>query len=108
MSSSVPLLCSGSCDFPPAPTVRFRGDLFVSVRDFDKEADDHEDQYRLFFMPPLTDEETRSSWLRVEDRATRFVGKIAVEGARFDATHRKDSDTAVLRALLAPREVALR
>jgi len=108
MSSNAPILYSGFYDFPLALAVRWEGNLYVFVRDFDEEADEYEDQYRVFLMPPLTDEEIQSSWLRVENRATRFVGKVAVKDVRFDATHRKEIDTAVLRALLAPREVALR
>ncbi len=108
MSSSAPILYSGFYDFPLALTVRWQGDLYVFVRDFDEDVDEYEDEYRVFLMPPLTDEEIRSSWLRIEHRATRPVGKIAVKDVRFDATHRKEIDTAVLRALRAPREVALR
>lgn len=112
MSSNAPILYSGFYDFPLALTVRSGGDLYVSVRDFGEGVDEYGDEYRVFLMPPLmpplADEQTQSSWLRVEHRATRPVGKVAVKDVRFDATYRKEIDTAVLRALLAPREVALR
>ncbi len=108
MNQTTPILYSGFYDFPLAFTARWEENLYVFVRDFDDDLDEYEDQYRVFLLPSLTDEEIQSSWLRIENRAIESFGKVAVKDVRFDSTHRKEIDSTVLQALTAPREVALR
>lgn len=108
MSTKAKIRYSGFWDFPLALTVRFENRLYVFVRDFDDDLDEYEDHYRVYLLPPLTDEEIEASWLRVENRATDFLGKVAVKDVAFDATHRREIDIAILQTLNLPREVALR
>lgn len=105
MSTKAKIQYSGFWDFPLALTVRFENRLYVFVRDFDDVLDEYEDHYRVYLLPPLTDEEIQSAWLRIEDRATDYLGKVAVKDVRFDATHRQEIDIGIFQTLTAPREL---
>ncbi len=108
MSVMAKILYSGFYDFPLAFTVRFEGKLYVFVRGFDDDADEYEDRYRVYFMPPLTDEDIQASWLQIETKAIDYLGEMAVKDIVFDATKRHEIETDVLERLLAnaPRELA--
>jgi len=104
MSMKAKILYSGFWDFPLAFMVRWEGSLYAFVRDFDDDLDEYEDQYRVYLLPSLTDEEVEASWLRIETRATDYLGEAAVKDVAFDATHRREIDTAILQTPAAPRE----
>ncbi len=100
------ILYAGFYDAPLASTVRYGEGLYVSVRDFNDDADEYEDEYRAYRLPPLTDEQ-RQSWLKLEEQATDHFGKVPIRDVVFDETKRREIETGVLERLLAdaPREL---
>ena len=99
MSENLKILYSGFWDFPLAFTVRWEGRLFLFFREFDDDLDECEDQYRVYLMPPWSDEKIKASWLQIEAQATHYLGKVAVSNVSFDSTHRQEIDAAIFQTL---------
>ena len=101
------ILYAGFYDAPLAFTVRYGGGLYAFVRDFDDDVDEYEDEYKIYKLPPLTDEQIQASWLKIEERATHYLSKVPVSDVVFDETKRREIGTDVLERLLtgAPREL---
>ena len=106
MSEKLKILYSGFWDFPLAFTVRWEGHLYLFFREFDDDLDECEDHYRVYLMPPWTDEKIKASWLQIETQAVQHLGKVAVSDVLFDPTHRQEIDVAILQTLPLPREPA--
>ena len=104
MSEKLRIRYSGFWDFPLAFTVRWEEQLFLFFREFDEERDDYEDRYRVYLLPPWTDEEIEASWGHLGTQAADCVGTVAVKDISFDPTHRREIDAAIFQTLAAPRE----
>jgi hypothetical protein len=60
------------------------------VSGFDDDLDDWEDQYRVYVLP--ADVELAGSWVDLELKAVRFLGRVPVETVRFDPRRRSQID----------------
>lgn len=69
---------------------------------FDDQLDDYPDFYRVFAMPPLSEEALAGSWADVSSRPLRELGLARVCDVRFDSSRRKEVDLAGIRQLLRP------
>src|SRR5919205_1109485 len=69
---------------------------YLFLREFDDALDDYQDAYRVFSLPGLSDEVIESSWLRIKSLATAFLGEVSVAEVQFDASRRKEIETAVI------------
>ena len=106
MSEKLKIHYSGFWDLPLAFMVRWKGSLYLFFREFDDTQDEYEDHYRVYLLPPWTEEETKSSWERIETKATMHLGKVAVKDVTFDPTHRQEIDASIFETLAALREPA--
>ncbi len=105
MNKTLPILYSGFWDFPLAFTVRWESCLYLFFREFDDDADDYEDQYWVYLLPPWTDEEIEASWGQAKSQALDFLGQVAVKNVLFDPTHRREIDPAIFQTLAKRREL---
>ncbi len=101
MSEKLKLHYSGFWDFPLAFLVRWEGSLYLFFREFDDDQDEYEDHYRVYLMPFWPDEEIEACWGRIETKATRYLGKVAVRDVTFDPTHRQEIDAGIFQMLVA-------
>jgi formiminotetrahydrofolate cyclodeaminase len=74
-----------------------RNYLFDSV--FDEALDEYRDSYDIYEMPKLSEEEMKSSWLKIEQRALRHLGRVPVKEVSFDSTKRRELDLSILEHL---------
>lgn len=101
MSQTARILYAGFYDHPLGFTVRHQGALYLFWRDFSDDLDEYEDAYRVYAMPPMTDEAIQSSWLNLNETATALLGEVPVKSVVFDETRRREIKTDVLDRLLA-------
>ena len=80
--------------------------MYLFFREFNDDLDECEDHYRVYLMPPWSDEKIKASWLQIEAQATRYLGKVAVSDVLFDSTHRREIDAVIFQSLAALREPA--
>jgi hypothetical protein len=71
--------------------------LFTSL--FDAALDEYRDDYEIYEMPKLSEEEMKGSWLKFEQRAIRHLGRVPVKEVCFDATKRSEIDLNILELL---------
>jgi hypothetical protein len=83
-------------DVPRIFLVQHQGKLFLFDCPFDEATEDYPDQYRVYILPELTDDELAGSWDKLSSQATRFLGEVPVNSVLFDPTKRKEIDTKVL------------
>ena len=96
-----PITYRGYWDFPRIFLVADGGQTYLFDCAFDEELEDYPDDFRVFLMPPLAEEELAGSWAELFQRATAELGRVPTSAVRFDPTRRKQIDAAVLDALLA-------
>ena len=101
MNRTAKILYAGFYDHPLGFTVRHQGALYLFWRDFSDDLDEYEDTYRVYAMPPMTDQDIQSSWLKLNEAATALLGEVPVKSVVFDETRRREIETAVLERLLA-------
>lgn len=101
MSQTARILYAGFYDHPLGFTVRHQEALYLFWRDFSDDLDEYEDAYRVYAMPPMTDESIQSSWLNLNETATALLGEVPVKSVVFDETRRREIETDVLERLLA-------
>lgn len=99
--SQAKIIYSGFYDVPLAFVVWHQGNQYLFVRDFDDDLDDYPEEYKVFVLPALSNDEIEKSWQNLEERATRYLGDIPVMKVSFDPTKRKEIDTSVIEQLLA-------
>jgi hypothetical protein len=80
-------------DVPRIFLVEHRGRLLLFDGLFNEAIDEYPNDYKVYLMSPLRDEDTSGSWLGLRDKAIRPLGTIPVANLRFDSTHRREIDT---------------
>lgn len=76
------------------------GDYYLFDCRFDEEKEDFEKEYRVYLMPELTNEDLSASWSNLSDKATRFLGRIAVISVKFDDSKRLSIDESSVTQVL--------
>jgi hypothetical protein len=87
-------------DFPRIFLVTYRKTLLLFDCRFNEETEDYEDEFQIFSMPRLDDEELKGSWRQLSDRAIKFIGRVLVENIKFDESKRKFIDDVFLKGLI--------
>jgi hypothetical protein len=81
--------------------VRYHGRTLLFDCPFDEELDDYRDEYKVFILPPLKDEELPKDWRTLPARALGFLGGVPVDRVSFDQSRRQSIDSAILDELIA-------
>jgi hypothetical protein len=103
MATWAPISYRGYYDVPRIFLTRYEGEFYLFNCPFSEELDDYPDDYDVFLMPTDTHEENLpTDWTLVAGLAVRRLGSVPVTSVTFDSTRRKQVDTSVLDALLAP------
>lgn len=72
--------------------------IFLALKDdylllfdckFNEEKDDYEEEYKVFIMPELSNDEISGSWHQLSEKAIKCLGKIFVNEVKFDGSKRK-------------------
>ena len=68
---------------------------------FDDETEDFPDFYKVFLVPPFTTQELAGSWVKLHERARKYLGEVRLSDVTFDPSRRKEIETALLDQLTA-------
>lgn len=93
------IIYSGFYDFPLAFVANHEGKQYLFCRDFDEALDEYPDEYEVFVLPNLSEEEIRQSWSFLTEKATTYIGKIHVNQIVFDRMRRSSIESDVLERL---------
>lgn len=96
----------GFWDVPRVFLVRNEGDLYLFDCPFNERLEDDEDNYQVYLMPEIPDDELPKDWTTLKNRAIRRLGEVPVEAVKFDETRKREVDLSILNRL-AP-DAALR
>jgi hypothetical protein len=88
-------------DVPRIFLTRFQDKLYLFDCAFDDVTEDFPNTYQVYRMPELEPEVLSGSWYGLDTKATAYLGEVPIDCVRFDATRRKEIDTAVLEELTA-------
>jgi hypothetical protein len=88
MEKWLPIRYRGYWDVPRIFLVRNSGRLYLFDCPFSEELDDYPEQFTVYLMPDIPDEETPADWTTLPGRATRVLGEVPVAAVRFDPTRR--------------------
>jgi hypothetical protein len=100
MGNSAKIQYNGFWDRPLGFVVRYKELQIYFGREYDDERDDYQDSYSVFVLPGLSDEEVKSSWGKLRQLATQYVGQVQVEDVVFDASFRESIDTDILDSII--------
>lgn len=106
MGTLVKILYSGFWDRPLAFVVRHRGVQLYFCREFDEDADEYQDAYKVFVLPNLLDDEINASWGHLYQNTTRYLGQVPVKQVVFDSSFRESIDTDLADALIETMKVS--
>ena len=95
MNDQSPIRYRGFWDVPRIFLVLHGHHTFLFDCAFDEELEDYPDNYKVYTMPDVPDEELPTDWTLLLDRATRYLGTVPVKQVRFDPTVRKSINTAI-------------
>jgi hypothetical protein len=104
MSGRVPIIYRGFWDVPRIFLARHGGDLDLFDCAFDEALDEYPDEYKVFLLPNLKDEDLPDDWTILQDKALQYLGEVPVNRVQFDATRRQSIDAAVFRDVAARRD----
>jgi hypothetical protein len=99
MTQWAPIRYMGFWDVPLNFLVPYNGQWFLFDCPFDDDLDDYAENYQVYLMPEIPDQELPKDWTTLPGRAIRRLGKVPVASVKFDPTKRRQIDTAVLDAL---------
>jgi hypothetical protein len=99
MSTWAPIRYRGFWDVPRIFLVTDCGRHLLFDCPFDETIEDFPDDYRVYLMPPITEEELAGSWDQLSERALQYLGKVSIGKVRFDPSKRREIDTAILEDL---------
>src|SRR5215468_8017583 len=94
------IIYSGFYDFPLAFVASYENVQYLFYREWDDELDDYEDEYEVFILPNLSEDEIRKGWALAREKGKPF-GKIPVKQVVFDSTHRLTVDTVTFDRIIA-------
>lgn len=95
----------GFYDVPRLFLVNYQNQTFFFCCPYDDRLDDYPENYQVFLLPSMTVEELQGNWERLSSHALGFLGEVPVKEVRFDASSRREIDTAVIDVLLRDRGV---
>jgi hypothetical protein len=101
MRQRTPIKYEGFHDVPRNFIVRYHGQTLLFDCPFDEALDDYHDDYRVFVLPPLRDEELPKDWTTLPARALGFLGQVPIARVMFDQSKRQSIDSAILDELIA-------
>ncbi len=101
MSNTVPIIYREFYDVPRVFIVKYKQHVFLFESVFDEKTDDYSEDYDVYLMPELAEEEISGSWEKINSKATRKIGKILVSAVEFDITRRRNVKVTVLEELTA-------
>lgn len=90
MTDWLPITYREFWDVPRIFFVPFDAQTYLFDCAFDEGTEDYPDQYEVFLMTRLTDEQMAGSWERIREKATRKLGTVPVSTVQFDPTRRKE------------------
>jgi hypothetical protein len=90
----------GFHDVPRIFIVSHQGQSYLFSSPFDDELDDYPDAYRVYLLPQLTDEQLDTDWEKLHSKSLRLLGDVPVREVEFDATRRREVNTAIIDNLL--------
>lgn len=102
MNDHLPINYRGYWDVPRIFFVDYLGLTYLFDCTFDEDLDDYPDDFEVFLMPPLSEEEMAGSWADHWKKAIRKVGSVPVSAVRFDPTRRKTIGAEVFETLAPP------
>jgi hypothetical protein len=91
-------------DVPRMFVVVHDGSQYLFEGSFDDQLDDYPDEYRVFLLPNLTQDQLSGSWTDLTQRASRLVGKIPTRDVTFDRTKRQAIDASIFDRLGTMRQ----
>lgn len=100
MAGNIPFIYREFYDVPRIIILR-RGNLQILLESaFDAEADEYSDNYKVFVLPNISDEDLKGSWETLASRATGLLGEIRVSDLDFDPSRRNDINPVLIDNLL--------
>lgn len=97
----VPIRYRDFWDVPRIFLANYENKLFLFDCPFDDEIEDYPRHYKVYVLPDLAEEVLAGSWAELYTSATQYLGEVPIENVRFDATKRREIDSAVLEELVA-------
>ena len=86
-------------DVPRIFLASYQGSHFLFDCPFDESTEDYPEQYHVYLMPPIKDEELVGSWADLPKKAIRYLGDVAITSVSFDASRCKEIDAAIFQQL---------
>jgi hypothetical protein len=97
MSNNEKIIYSGFYDAPLAFVVSHGGKQFLFWREFVEAIDEYPNEYGVYLLPDIPEEEIKNLWSDLNNKAMAFLGEVPVKRVIFDPTKRQEIDTDVLR-----------
>jgi hypothetical protein len=101
MNNRTSIRYRGLHDVPRIMLVDHKNKLFLLSCPFNEELDEYPDTYKVYLLPPLTDQELGGNWEELYLKATQYLGEVPVGDVQFDPSRRHGIDAAVLDTLLS-------
>ncbi len=98
---ATPIKYLGFYDVPRNFIVRYRNQTLLFDCTFHDALDDYPDEYQVYVLPPMNDEELPKDWTTLPPRALAYLGKVPLDRVLFDPSKRKSIDSAILDDLIA-------
>ena len=99
MSKWRPIAYREFYDVPRAIIISDESRNYLLTSLFVEALDEYRDNYDIYEMPKLSDEEVKGPWLKFEQRAIRHLGHVPVKEVSFDASKRREIDLNILELL---------
>jgi hypothetical protein len=99
MPTMAPITYREFYDVPRIFLVRYRGSLLLFDGLFDDALDEYPDEYKVYVLPELSQQELSGSWTSLSEKAVRYMGTVPVGAVKFDSTLRREIDTGILERL---------
>lgn len=87
-------------DVPRIFLAKYASRTFLFDGLYDPTIEEYPDDYTVYLMPDLSEEELRGDWTNFHARSEKALGKVSVSKVVFDETRRMAIDTGVLDILL--------
>ena len=85
---------SGFYDAPLAFVTSYENTQYLFWRGFfDEQLDNYPNEYQVFVLPNLSEEQINESWTLLPEKAVAYIGKVSMNQVAFDATRRQSIDT---------------
>ncbi|HET6976396.1 MAG TPA: hypothetical protein VFI24_08740 [Pyrinomonadaceae bacterium] len=88
------ILYSGFYDAPLAFVTSHQNVQYLFWRGFfDEQLDDYPNDYRVYVLPNLSEEQINAFWSSLPEKAIAYIGKVSLNQVAFDPTRREFIDT---------------